>query len=88
MMYDGLGFPSEQSHKDCDPEEDTMIKVKTFTTPLKIFRAKEELDGLDDTVNRFIQEQGISRVVSVSDACTSDDCGATIGIIRVLAYDE
>ncbi len=65
-----------------------MIKVKTFTTPLKIFRVKEELDEIDGMVNRFIQEHGISRVISVSDTCTSDDCGATIGIIRVLAYDS
>jgi hypothetical protein len=72
----------------CDSKEDIMIKVKTFTTPLKIFRAREELDEIDNMVNRFIQEHGISRVISVSDTCTSDDCGATIGIIRVLTYAE
>jgi hypothetical protein len=26
-------------------------------------------------------------LISVSDACTSDDSGATIGLIRVIAYE-
>ena len=65
-----------------------MIKVKTFTSPLKIFHAKEELDNLDEQVNNFIKEHGIKKVISVSDVCTTDDTGATIGIIRVLTYEE
>ena len=64
-----------------------MIRVKTFASPLKVFHAHEELEGLDRQVNRFLEEGDIERVVSVSDACTTDDTGAAIGIIRVVAYE-
>ncbi len=65
-----------------------MVKVKTFTSPLQIFHTKQELDRLDEQVNQFISEKGIVEVVSVGDACTTDDKGATIGLIRVVAYKE
>jgi len=64
-----------------------MAKIKTFTSPLRIFHAKEELDNLDNMVNAFIAENNVSKVISVSDACTTDDQGATIGIVRVMAYE-
>ena len=64
-----------------------MIKVKTFTSELKIFHTIKELQSLDDQVNQFIEENNVSKVVSVSDTCTTDDKGATIGLIRVLAYE-
>lgn len=64
-----------------------MIKVKTFASPLKVFHAHEELEGLDRQVNRFLEEGGVENVVSVSDACTTDDTGAAIGIVRVVAYE-
>lgn len=64
-----------------------MTKVKTFASPLKIFQARKELEELDSMINKFIREKGVQRVVSVSDTCTSDDSGATIGLIRVLAYE-
>ena len=63
-----------------------MIKVKTFASPLKIFQTRKELENLDAMVNKFIEENGVQKVFSVSDACTSDDSG-TIGVIRVLAYE-
>ena len=63
-----------------------MIRVKTFTSPLKVFHAHEEIEDLDSQVNRFLEDNGIEKVVSVCDTCTSDDSGATIGIIRVVAY--
>jgi hypothetical protein len=63
-----------------------MVKVKTFASPLKIFQARKELEGLDDMVNKFIEENKVQKVISVSDACTEDDSG-TIGVIRVLAYE-
>jgi len=63
-----------------------MVKVKTFASPLKIFQARKELEGLDDMVNKFIEENKVQRVISVSDACTTDDSG-TIGVIRVLSYE-
>jgi len=64
-----------------------MIRVKTFTSPLKVFHVKEQLESLDEMVNGFIEENQIKTVHSVSDATTSDDSGASIGIIRVLAYE-
>ncbi len=63
-----------------------MIKVKTFTSPLRVFHVKEELEKLDQAVNQFIEQKNIATVVSVSDTTTTDDTGASIGIIRVLTY--
>ena len=65
-----------------------MIKVKTFTSPLKVFHVKDELDNLDETINQFIGKNQVGKVLSVSDTCTTDDTGASIGIIRVLAYED
>ena len=65
-----------------------MTKIKTFTNELKPFHTMRELETLDDQVNSFLEENKIARIVSVSDACTSDDSGATIGIIRVIAYEQ
>ena len=65
-----------------------MVKVKTFTSEIKIFHTMQELKQLDEQVNRFISEKGIKKVISVSDACTTDDKGATIGILRTLTYEE
>lgn len=64
-----------------------MTKVKTFASPLKIFHAKKELEELDAMVNNFIEENNVQKIISVNDATTSDDTGATIGLIRVLAYE-
>jgi hypothetical protein len=64
-----------------------MIKVKTFTTELKILHTMAELDDLDEKVNNFFKENSIKNVISIHDACTTDNTGATIGIIRVVAYE-
>ena len=64
-----------------------MISVKTFSSELKPFYTMRELVDLDEQVNRFLAVEGVKKVLSVSDACTTDDSGATIGIIRVLAYE-
>ena len=64
-----------------------MMKVKTFMSPLKIFHTVEELASLDEQVNTFIAEQGVRSIVSVSDACTTDNTGASIGVIRVITYE-
>ena len=63
-----------------------MIKVKTFTNEIRVMHAMQELTELDAQVNDFIAQQGVKRVISVSDSCTSGD-GSTIGIVRVLAYE-
>lgn len=67
--------------------EKKIWKVKTFTTELKIFQTIKELETLDDKVNRFIAENKVKKVISVSDTTTTDNAGATIGVIRVLAYE-
>jgi len=61
-------------------------RVKTFTSELKIFHAMKELATLDEQVNQFIKENGVKKVISVSDTTTTDNTGATMGLIRVLAY--
>ena len=65
-----------------------MIKVKTFTSEIKVFQTVREIGQLDDKVNAFLTESGIKRVISVCDACTTDNTGATIGIIRAVTYDD
>lgn len=64
-----------------------MIKVKTFGEPLEPFKAQRELNELDERVNAFIRENGIRKVISVSDSTTLEE-GSTIGLIRVLVYEE
>jgi len=64
-----------------------MIKVKTFSNALKIFHAKEELEEIDKLVNQFIEKNNVQKIISVSDTCTTDNTGATIGLIRVVAYE-
>lgn len=64
------------------------MKVKTFTSELKPFHTMRELEALDDQVNTFLKENDIASIVSVSDTCTNDDSGATIGIVRVIAYEN
>jgi hypothetical protein len=63
------------------------IKVKTFTTEMKIFQTMKELETLDEKVNRFMVQNKVKKLVSVSDTTTTDDTGATIGLVRVLAYE-
>lgn len=65
-----------------------MIKVRTFTSQLKIFHARQELDELDKEVNDFIVSHGIRKVISISDASTTGEKGETIGLIRSLTYEE
>lgn len=65
-----------------------MIKVKSFTTELKIFHTRHELGELDKEVGDFIASRGIRKVISISDSATTGDSGQTIGLIRVLAYEE
>lgn len=64
-----------------------MLKVKTFGIEIRPFKAMHELAELDRTVNRFISEDSVKKVISVSDCATTDDKGETIGLIRVLCYE-
>ncbi len=64
------------------------VKIKTFTMPLKIFETVRELKALDEQVNKFIKGKSVKKLISANDTCTTDENGATIGIIRVVAYEE
>ncbi|MFN3532017.1 MAG: hypothetical protein ACK41Q_05810 [Candidatus Brocadia sp.] len=64
-----------------------MIKVKTFTSPLRIFHVHNELVELDKAVNDFLQQGNIKKVISVCDSTTNTN-GGTMGIIRVVTYEE
>ena len=65
-----------------------MIKVKTFGSQFKIFHITQELEDLDKLVTDFIAENNIESVISISDATTTNTDGATMGIIRVMAYSD
>ena len=65
-----------------------MIRVKTFTSQLKIFYTRNELIELDQAVNDFVASERIRKVISVSDAVTTGLKGEAIGIIRVVTYEE
>lgn len=65
-----------------------MIKVKSFGMEIRPLKTAGELGELDEVVNRFIAENRVKRVISVSDASTTDDNGETIGLIRVLCYED
>jgi hypothetical protein len=65
-----------------------MIKVKTFGMEIRPLKTMGELRELDEMVNGFISESKVKDVISVSDTATTDDKGETIGLIRVVCYEE
>lgn len=65
-----------------------MTKVKTFGMEIRPMKTTRELSELDELVNKFIAENNVDKVISVSDTATTDDKGETIGLIRVLCYKE
>ena len=64
-----------------------MPRVKTFTSDLRIFKTAGQLENLDKHVNEFFAQNGVKTIYSVSDTTASDESGATIGIIRVVAFE-
>ena len=64
-----------------------MFKVKTFGMEIKPMKTIKELAELDAVVNTFISGSEVKRIISVSDSLTTDDEGATIGIVRVVCYE-
>lgn len=64
------------------------IKVKTFGMEIRPLKTMQELDQLDNKVNEFIAAAGVRTVISVSDTATTDDKGETIGLVRVVAYED
>ena len=63
-----------------------MIKVRTFSTPIKIFATVRELQELDAQVTAFLRDERADKVFSVSDTTTAGENGETIGLIRTVAY--
>jgi hypothetical protein len=64
-----------------------MIKVKTFSTPIKIFATARELTELDDAITAFLEKEAATYVFAVSDSTTAGESGETIGLIRTVAYE-
>ena len=75
------------AHSRFKKKEARMFKVKTFGMEIRPLKTMHELADLDEMVNKFIAENNVKKVVSVSDAATTDDTGETIGLIRVLCYE-
>jgi len=65
-----------------------MFKVKTFGTEMQVFQVHKELVRLDDEVNAFFAGRPQARLIGVSDMPVTDDRGSTIGMVRVVAYQE
>ena len=63
------------------------FKVRSFGMEIRPMKTMLELHELDAMVNDFVAENGIKRIISVSDSATTDDKGETIGLVRVLAYE-
>ncbi len=63
-----------------------MYKVKSFGSEVRPMKTMQELAEIDAKVEGFISENDVKEVISVSDMPTTDDRGATIGLIRVLCY--
>ena len=65
-----------------------MYRVKTFGTDMQVFHVHKELERLDREVNEFFSAHPKARLIGVCDSAVTDDKGATIGLLRVVAYDE
>ncbi|ABB33293.1 hypothetical protein GeomeDRAFT_2258 [Geobacter metallireducens RCH3] len=63
-------------------------KVKTFGMEIRPLKTMKELSSLDAMVNDFVTNNGVKRIISVSDSPTTDDKGETIGLVRVVAYED
>ena len=64
------------------------LKVKSFGMEIRPLKTMKELEQLDAMVNEFVAGNGIRKLISVSDSSTTDDKGETIGLVRVIAYEE
>ncbi len=64
------------------------FKVKSFGMEIRPMKTMKELQELDTMVNRFVAENGVKRIISVADSSTTDDNGETIGLVRVIAYED
>ena len=65
-----------------------MYRVKTFGTDVQVFQVHKELQRLDEQVNAFFDGHPGAQLIGVNDMPVTDDKGATIGMVRVVAYQE
>ena len=63
-------------------------KVKSFGMEIRPLKTMKELQQLDEMVNSFVAANNVKKLLSVSDAPATDDTGETIGLIRVIAYED
>jgi hypothetical protein len=63
-------------------------KVKSFGMEIRPMKTMQELQQLDEMVNSFVAANHVKKLISVSDAPATDDTGETIGLIRVIAYED
>ncbi len=64
------------------------FKVKSFGMEIRPMKTMQELSELDAMVNVFVAENRVKRIISVADSSTTDDKGETIGLVRVIAYED
>jgi hypothetical protein len=64
------------------------FKVKSFGMEIRPMKTMQELQQLDEMVNNFLAGKKVKSLVSVSDTAATDDTGETIGLVRVVAYEE
>ena len=64
------------------------LKVKSFGMEIRPLKTMQELEQLDAMVNEFVARNGIRKLISVADSSTTVDKGETIGLVRVIAYEE
>ena len=65
-----------------------MYKVKTFGTDIQPFKTMRALEMIDEIVNEFFANNKVKKVISISDTPTTDNKGETIGLIRVVCYED
>lgn len=54
-------------------------KVKTFASVLRVFHTGTVLADLGEQVNGFREQNDVTKVLCLSDACTTDNTGAAMG---------
>ncbi len=64
------------------------FKVKSFGMEIRPLKTIQELKQLDDMVNSFLVRGNVKKLISVSDSSATDDTGETIGLVRVVAYED
>ncbi len=64
------------------------FKVRSFGMEIRPMKTMKELQQLDEMVNSFLAGNNVKKLLSVSDTSATDDTGETIGLVRVIAYED